>query len=434
MTLSGKTVTRTWEYIPEDIIAVPSKIDFGLLKPGDKVTKQFTLKNPTNIEVTINKLKLKRNLKEFIIESKDFPCTIAAGMSKTIDVSATAIKDVPDFYYDYVIAELPCYDIEIDTLSFKSGDPIVWIADANWGTIPVNVERVKTVEIINQGSVPVILDKMDWQDKVHFPRIENLNLPITLQKGETHEFQVYYKADVPGVTHKTTALFEGNTTKTKLYSDWEGQGMIVGTLITSYNWYNKKVDEKLFDDPILGYKGFVELSAIGNTKLINVNVKIENDVDGVFSFNQSEVPHEIVGDAVAIPLTVYFKPKTEKAYTALITLSGEFNSSVKSFSAVLKGNGIATDIDNSTISNLRNFEITPNPTKDYIDIKFNDPKLIYNYQLKLINLDGTIILSKEIIGENQRIIFNKKIPTGVYFIELIDNSSCQIFSKKIIIE
>ena len=141
MTLSGKTVTRTWEYIPEDIIAVPSKVDFGLLKPGDKVTKQFTLKNPTKTTVTVNKLKLKRNLQEFIIESKDFPCTIAAGMSRTVDVSATAIKDAADSYYDYVIAELSCYEKEIDTLSFKTGEPIVWIGDANWGTIPVNVEK-----------------------------------------------------------------------------------------------------------------------------------------------------------------------------------------------------------------------------------------------------------------------------------------------------
>jgi hypothetical protein len=355
LTLSGKTVTRTWEYIPEDIIAVPSKVDFGLLKPGDKVTKQFTLKNPTKTTVTVNKLKLKRNLQEFIIESKDFPCTIAAGMSRTVDVSATAIKDAADSYYDYVIAELSCYEKEIDTLSFKTGEPIVWIGDANWGTIPVNVERVKTVEIINQGAVPVILDKMDWPDKVHFTRVENLNFPLTLLKGETHEFQVYYKADVPGVAHKTTALFEGNTTKVKLYSDWEGQGMTVGPVITPYDWKRKRMDDKFWTkyavdngfkyDATLGYIGSVDLSAIGNTKLINVNVKIENDVDGVFSFNQSEVPQVIVGDAAALPLTVYFKPKAEKDYSAHITLTGEFNGKALSISADLVGTGILPHVN-----------------------------------------------------------------------------------------
>lgn len=349
LTKSGKRVTRTYEYYPEEVSANPTFLNFGLLQLNEEKCLKFTLKNVGTVPATVKNLRLKSSRPEFEIKTKDLPVTLQPNESKEITVCATAKELSKYAVKDSVIVELSCFEETKVGLEFTTGDPIVWIGDASWGEVPVGQERSKKVEIINQGTVDVVIYTIDWPDKLHFTRVEDLPLPLTLKSSEgqnRHVFTVYYKPDVPGVPHSTRALFTSNATKVKLYSDWDGIGIQAGPEIIGYDWMKRRVVDDFVPDSIKqnGYHGTVILNNTGNTKLIVQDVVIENDLEGVFRLERKQIPGDLQPNN-PIPIDVYFSPKSEKTYSAKVTLITTFNNEEKKATASLDGIGIQPHIN-----------------------------------------------------------------------------------------
>ena len=226
VTRSGNILTKKYEYTPEQIVVQQDSIDFGLIRVGQKICKYISIFNPTTIKITVKNLRLKHQKAEFSITTKDIlPIEIEPGMSKEIEVCATALVHQSIPISDSVIADLNCYSKNIAYLEFKTGEPIVTISDAMWVDIPVGTEVPRTVNIINKSNMNVELYSMDWADKVHFPRVEGLTFPLIIKPQEQSDFTVYYKPDKIGVQDKTKAIFTANTDQVKLYSDWVGNGI-----------------------------------------------------------------------------------------------------------------------------------------------------------------------------------------------------------------
>ncbi|MFP4529570.1 MAG: choice-of-anchor D domain-containing protein, partial [Candidatus Kapaibacterium sp.] len=341
MTKSGKVVRKVYEYIPEQVAADPELVDFGLLQAGESNCKDLTLSNPIEQPVTIKGVHLVDDRPEFTLDTAGlFPITLQQDESITFEICATATEVTQQAVTDIVVAELSCFDVEVADLRFVTGDIICYITDADWGSIPVGAERPKQVTIESRGSVDVELSSIDWDDKVHFTRVENLNFPLTVKSGQPHVFTVYYKPTEEGTQDYTRAVFTGNTEVEKLYSDWRGTGILAGPVIEGYDWQVRRVlDQFATVDPNEGYPATIKIGRVGNADLQISSVQILNNDDGVFEIARvNQIPDVITGDDM-IEIDAYFKPKEEILYERDIVINAIFNGESKSATAKLRGIG-----------------------------------------------------------------------------------------------
>ncbi len=342
-TRSGLTIRKNYEYQPELIEANPTFLNFGQMQIDEQKKLTFTVTNVGEVPVTIQELKLKFNRKEFSLASNQLPVTLQPQESKEFEVIATAYELSAIPVRDSVIAVLTCYEETIVGLELRTGEPIIFVEDAHWDPQPVGKEVPKIVEIRSTGSIPVTITSYDFEDKVHFRVDEStLPMPLTIQPNSSHFFTVYYKGDVAGVVHSTRCNFVCNATKVKPYSDWDGSALDAGPTITGYDWKRKRVIDKFAGTD--KYEGEIILNAIGNAKVDVMQVRIDNDPDGVFSFDAKSIPTQLKPDE-PIPIKVWFAPKAEKEYTSEIVLVGKFSDKTSEVRGTLHGIGILPHID-----------------------------------------------------------------------------------------
>lgn len=347
MTRSGKILRKTYEYTPELISVNPKEIDFGMMKVGETICKTFTITNPGTTKLTVKNLRLKYNKVEFAITTSGIlPIELEPLQTKDIEVCATAKVNQSVAVNDIVIADLSCYSKEIVPLQLSTGNPIVWISDADWGQVPVGNEVAKTVKIDNRGKLPVILSTMTWNDKLHFTRTElDGALPITLLPGEQRDFNVWYKPSTFGVVDRDTAWFTGNTDKDKLYSAWVGEGKEPGPSIVGYDWQKQRVIDKWqTDHGINNYEGTVILqNLVGNDK-IDIDKVVVDDVDGVFSLDKPSIPTQLQSQTT-FTVKAFFAPKAEQVYKVKVIMYYTWNFVHDSVFAFLEGIGQQPHID-----------------------------------------------------------------------------------------
>jgi hypothetical protein len=351
MTRAGTKLSKTYTYYPEDIKANPTFLDFGLLKINQQKTLKFKLSNPTNIPVTVTDIKLKKGASEFVITPVSLPITLMPAEEKEVEVVATALVTSAIPVRDSVIVQLSCYPKTPVGLELRTGDPDVWITDADWGQVPVNTEKPMIVTIQNRGIVDAEIYSLAWSDITHFIRQEGFTGttadPLVVKPGESFNFTVYYKPDKIGIIDRDSAIFTSNAEKTKLYSIWQGSGIDVGPTITGYDWDRQRViDEwQLSRSPaITNYPSKITLGCVGNTELAVNQVLIEGDDDGVFSFDATQIPTKL-NQNNPVTVDVFFAPKAEKEYSAKIKLISDFNGNIKTVDANLHGIGIEPHIN-----------------------------------------------------------------------------------------
>jgi hypothetical protein len=397
MARSGKNVTKWYYYEPEQIVADPNTINYGTVKLGDTKCVDVILKNPGKVPTTVKELKFKYNKPEFKYVINGLPTTIPAGGQQTIQVCGTALELRSLAVEDTIIAVTTCYEDKIIALKLLTNEPVVWIDDADWGALPIGVERPRTVQISNRSQAVVELTSMDWADHTHFTRVEGLNFPITIDGGRNITFTAYYKPDAAGERDSTTAFFVGNTTKIKLYSAWAGIGTEAGPAITGFDWLKKRVLDNFAtpDDPVKGYHGTIVIdnTSITNTDLNVDSVQIINDFGGSFTFDKTQVP-KTLKPHVPITLDAWFKPVTtdavEEYQTDIVLWTKEqITDRVLKAKDVLHGietqpHVSITDIDFGPALQLNDFK------DDFSTLKAEIPSVVSQMDLKVfgLSIDG----------------------------------------------
>ncbi|MFK8008085.1 MAG: T9SS type A sorting domain-containing protein [Saprospiraceae bacterium] len=76
-----------------------------------------------------------------------------------------------------------------------------------------------------------------------------------------------------------------------------------------------------------------------------------------------------------------------------------------------------------------NFNLSPNPTTDILTLQSLNP---ITGKVRIINLQGKILLQQEIIKETQIVIPVISLPSGIYILSFLDKESNQIVTKKIV--
>ncbi|MBI3259803.1 MAG: T9SS type A sorting domain-containing protein [Ignavibacteriae bacterium] len=354
MSRSGRFLTRTYEYTPEQIIATPLSINYGTLGVGETLCRMITLSNPGKIAATVNELKIKLHQKEFVISTSNvFPIIIPPGSSKDVEVCATALEQKSVTIIDTVIAVLGCYEKPITELKVRTEKPKVYISDLNFGKVPVNTERSGEVEIRNVGTVDVKLTAIDWPAPHNlFLRTEGLNFPIVIKPNDPPvKFNVFYNpGSTTGVLDKTRATFTVNTDEIKITSDWTGQGIDAGPYITGYDWKERRVLDAFAG--VTEYTSQVKYGNSGNTAdLENVTITPVGPDAKYFTVDLVTVFPRL-GKNEEKTMNVSFKPEyingtrdAERSYTLTLEMKGTFNGEVKTATSTLDGIGIQPHVD-----------------------------------------------------------------------------------------
>jgi hypothetical protein len=348
MTKSGKSILKEYTYEPESIASNPTTVDFGLMKVGNSDCKTFNIINTGDGPLTIHSMRLVAEQPEYelMLDDIDFPLVIAPGKEEEIEVCATALVKRTKIIWDYIEVELDCYTTVIDTLRMLTGIPIVWVGDADFGEVPIGDTKSLNVSIINQSDIEVEIYGIDWEDKDHFPKVENLEFPLYLKEGERHTFQVFYTPlDESGVQHTERAWFDCNTDTSKVYSDWTGIGIEAGPAITGYDWqYKRVIDDHNMSQGIYEYEGKVAIWNTGNTDLKVDALVIDGDDEGVFEVKTDNLPQNLRPNE-PVELQAFFRPQAQIDYEASVTINTKFNNEILSASDLLLGAGLQPHIN-----------------------------------------------------------------------------------------
>jgi hypothetical protein len=393
---SGRYLTRTYEYTPEELTFAPTSINFGTLPLGDKLCRTITLTNPSATSpTTVMSLRIKLAQKEFTISPAGFPITIPPNSSKDVEVCATALERKSVTVVDTVIAVLGCFEMPISELKVRTEKPKVFIQDAAFREVPVNTERTKDVEIRNVGTVDVTLTEVTWPDHVHFLRTENLNFPITLKADGVHTFQVVYNPGATtGVEDKTRAVFTANTDEIKVYSDWTGTGINAGPFITGYDWNERRVL-----DNFAGVTEYPFTVTYGNSEksaaLENVTIKVIGADAPYFTADLITVPSRLSAGEDNKTLAVSFKPTylpgtrdAERAYTLQLEMKGTFNGVEKTATAELKGIGVQPHVALTPKIDFGTFKVNESKSENAVLTSNGTMKLTLMNKIKGFSIDG----------------------------------------------
>lgn len=85
-------------------------------------------------------------------------------------------------------------------------------------------------------------------------------------------------------------------------------------------------------------------------------------------------------------------------------------------------------------NNINKIKVYPNPTSDAINIHCGNYNLMMGYTTKIINSQSQVIFESNIIQQEFKVDISSFGATGLYFIQIIDDSSNLIDVRKILLE
>jgi hypothetical protein len=376
MTRSGRIVRKTYNYYPEDITPSVTFIDYGLMELNKTICHSFDITNTTQVPVTITELSLKSNSVEFAITPIGLPITLQPNETKSIEVCATALTQSLLPVRDSLIVKMSCYDKTIVGLQLSTGEPDIYISDAYWGPIPVNMEKAQIITIENRGIINAELYSIDWTDHIHFSHTDfpgTPTSPLVINPGGQYSFNVYYKPDEGGVLNTDSASFQTNSTKTKLFSLWNGSGPLELTLIAPPNQSRNNPINVRLDWTDMG-KNFVYNLLIATDQSF-ANIEKDTITNKIF-YNSN----------LAINSIYYWKVlPVHNGSNGIWSISWEFETDTSIA-------GVENDF-----YGIDNIELYPNPANSNLTIQFNIDKPL-SVSMVITNLFGEDIIR---INNNQ---------------------------------
>jgi hypothetical protein len=355
ITRSGKRWTKEYRYIAERVTAEPQVLDYGRICIGQEVEREVQVVNSSATVVTLKRLYLRAGRGEFsIISPTQFPIELQPNEQLTVRIRARATSAA--VVVDSLYAQLSCYQQPVAELRVQGGESVLWVDDADFGDVPVGVERMRQVRLEARGQLPVVITAVDWADKTHF-RTEGLleALPLRLEPNQSYTFRVYYRPDAAGVEDRTRALFtiecyRPENTQNKLYSDWRGRGIQANIAIVGYDWGRRRVADAWanLDDARYGYAGIVRIKVTGNTPMQNVDVWLDDGGSGdaaAFRVDKTTLVGRTLQPNEEVTLPAYFKPTAERPYQVQVVVRGFENGQERTAADELRGIGIQPHVE-----------------------------------------------------------------------------------------
>lgn len=262
MDRAGNETRDTLIYKPFNVSILPENpvtVDFGVLRLGNSAIQKLTIQNNSTLNpVTIEKLEFSPTGAGFELANPvDLPFTLdaagGANSSKEIEVRFTATANSEDidpkdgkldpFRTDILVGN-ECSTVK-KPMQAIVGEPVIFVNDADFGTLPVNAKQSKQIIIENQGKTPLTVTGMSkGTTEPAFKITAQPNYPVTIQPGDrTVTFTVEFAPTVKDQTFRDSVAFISDAgDNIKPYSILTGKSVAPGLFVSDQSWEEIRVD------------------------------------------------------------------------------------------------------------------------------------------------------------------------------------------------
>jgi len=262
---AGNDTIVTVNYKAFSVDVVAKETDFGLLKPGQKMTKQIDLVNLNKTSAAVVKgFRLKNGSNGFKLQNITFPLTIPAGGKVTLDVEFT--KDVIGEFTDAFIMDDGCVTAEKGIVKAKVGEPIIYVSEIDYGAIKKGTTSILPMTIKNEGTVPLTITGYTQPSQgsifrlVNFPTISTAT-PLVLPVGESRTYDVEFTA-LDKIQYTDQIVFSSDASSRDSIGELRGRGVEGGLIARGYDWQRRRTNA----GPYVSDSG-IYLKNIGNANV-----------------------------------------------------------------------------------------------------------------------------------------------------------------------
>lgn len=361
ITRSGKYITRTFDYRPELHTVTPTHLDFGALAVGSSVERTVTITNTNTQPITIVSVTLKNNRTEFQIlgTSKPLPATLAPTETLDITIRATAQQPSRQAIVEDIVVNFTCTVREIP-MRMLAGKGCIAVTDVTFPAIPVNTESATPIKcrITNTSTFSATIYGIQYSGQSDpYPNqryfrddFASLNPPLTLDGGQSVEFNVWFTPPDAGQQHTldVRVISDADDDCSDKLSIWSGIGIDAGPIITGHDFGIVRVLDRynVQINGVTSYNHTITIGAVGsagsslqNPRLLLEAVQLPDGVTdpaAAFQLDLRGIPAQLFAGATQ-PVPVHFTPTVTGNYVVRVTLTGVFNGEERTASALLKG-------------------------------------------------------------------------------------------------
>lgn len=258
---AGNQTLDTLTYKPFNVSILPENpvtLDFGVLRLGNSSTQKLTIRNNSEVNpVTIGKLELSNTSTGFeVVNPPALPFTLdavgGANNSKEIEVRFTATANSEDIdpqdgkldpFRTEILVGNECTTIK-KPMQAVVGEPVIYMANHDFGAIPVGGSQRKDIIIENQGKT--VLHVTGVSKTTTNPAFSIVRQPgdVYIEPGNrTVTFTVEFAPTVVGTDFRDSVAFASDAgDNIKPYSILTGEAVAPGLFVPNEHWDEIRVD------------------------------------------------------------------------------------------------------------------------------------------------------------------------------------------------
>ncbi len=341
----GNDTTIYIKYAAIKLDIQPKNVDWGTLKIGETVTKDFeginlSLESP----VTINKLQLRTGTQGFeIVDAPALPFIL--GPNSKFPFRVKFIATTEGSFKDSIGIGDTCFFWNKSFIKAKVGEPIIDVTDIAFGDQRVGVMTSEQgMDVTNSGSVDLTITGATgpfmtvYTSDLEIPTATN---PLVIAPGKTHSFLVKFKPDAVK-SYPDSVVFKSDARSRKNVGYISGRGIEPGLEANGYDWNRRRIDRP-GTFPIAAYPtdNAVEVIKLFNSGTMNVKINglniITNTNGDAFEFDRGIFDNMVIEPNGFRYVPVKFHPKAVGDYELTFSYNNDAKSDTKTS---LKGIGI----------------------------------------------------------------------------------------------
>lgn len=335
--------TITVKYFAPKVIISPDYANFGIVKKGNSVFRDFWLVNKGNDTSIIKKLELKDKTQGFSISEVSLPITIPPMDSVKFTVNFTATEEGK--YIDSIGIGNGCIFFNVAKVETDVRQSIINVSDALFEDLPIKTTATKIVEIKNYGTVDLIITGYKGPNnpayKTDLPEISELK-PLTIKPDDPpYKFKVEFSPLLEEVYHDSIVFFS-DAFVTDSIAILNGNGIQPGMISTSFDWGRRRIGNEY---PAGNQSITIENTSDGDVTIYGFATKVNKGGD-VFIFDWKHLENVTIPSGENIYVPVKFKPLDTGRYELVLVYDNSINSQTETR---LSGVGVLPIMETSNV-------------------------------------------------------------------------------------
>ena len=355
--MAGNDTLVVMEYHPLQLTIIPNSFDFGSLKSGESIEKEFEIRNDSKKAIDIKRIKFSQNLINY-----EFIEPLPYGLIQPDEILKFKIR--------FTAAENGIYSDSVgigDDCQFhwrlfviaRVGNPEILADDITFNDVTIHKQQVRTFKVHNKGKANLIIHSISGPFTEHYKLLYDNEIsvfnPMVIPPGSVYEFQLEFEPKAEGII-ADSIIFHSDAVIIDSVTIISGRGIKQGIFAESYNWGRKRINRS--DFPTQKYsvensQNGIVIQNIGTAPIIIKDYKISGDEESkkAFDINLSPIVFKQFNPGDKMILPAFYHPNSIGQHIIEVTL---FDNSDYYVNFVLSGIGTAPDY---SVNNI-NFDTT----------------------------------------------------------------------------